>query len=93
MAHLLISTAPNREMYESVRGVLDPNELRSAGLLLHAASTLDTGEVRIVDVYESAEALDRADVRVRAAFAAAGVEAVVEAGPAPEVSETFELVR
>jgi hypothetical protein len=93
MPHLLISTAPSRELYESVRGVLDPAELRGDGLLLHAASTLDSGEVRIVDLYDSAEAFERADRRVRAAFATAGVEAVVEARPMPEVSETFELVR
>lgn len=92
MAHLLISTAPSRELYDSVRGVFDPAEMRGEGLLLHAASVLESGEVRIVDVYDSAEAFETAGQRVRAAFASAGVEAVVEARPAPEISETFELV-
>lgn len=93
MAHLLIGTAPNRELYDSVRGALDPEDLRGDGLLLHAASTLESGEVRIVSVYDSAEAFDRADQRMRAAFANAGVEAIVESRPAPEVTETFDLVR
>lgn len=93
MAHLLISTAPSLELYESVRGAFDPGELRGHGLVLHAASVLESGEVRIVDVYDSAEAFELAGQRVHAAFASAGVEALVEARPAPEVSETFELVR
>ena len=93
MAHLLVSTAPSRELYESVRCAFDPHEMTGHGLLLHAASVLESGEVRTVDLYDSAEAFERADQRVRAAFASAGVEALVEARPAPEISETFELVR
>ena len=92
MGFLHISLAPSKELYEQVRGHVDMASMQSDGLLLHAASELGTGEVRIVDVYADQAALDRADARMRATFASLGVAPVVEARPEPEVSETFELV-
>lgn len=93
MGFVHISLAPSRELYAKVRGQVDLTELQQDGLLLHAASELDTGEVRIVDIYADQTALDQGRARMLATFASLGVGPAVQAGPQPEISETFELVR
>ena len=93
MGFVHISLAPNRESYEGVRAHVDMDGLKQDGLLLHSASLLDSGEVRIVDLYADQAALERGNSRMMATFASLGVSNMVHAGPQPEVSETFELVR
>jgi hypothetical protein len=93
MSFLHISLAPDKELYSKVRSQVDMDGLQGDGLLLHAVSELDTGEVRIVDLYADQESLDRGQARMFATFAALGVVPDPQSGPQPEISETFELVR
>lgn len=88
-----VSTAPSREQYEQVAKVLDLAGRRPEGLILHAASELPSGEVQIVDVYESHAAMKAfAESRLFPAFAAAGLNDVAMADGRPVAYETFELV-
>ncbi len=93
MGYLHISLAPTKELYAQVRSQVDMDGLQGDGLLLHAVSELETGEVRIVDLYADQESLDRGQARMFATFAALGLGPDPHAGPKPEISETFELVR
>lgn len=87
MPIVAVSTAPSRELYEQVSSRLG-NE-PPAGMIVHTASEVG-GEVRIVDVWESREAMD--------AFAARIVPLIAEAmggqpGAMPETFETFDFFR
>jgi hypothetical protein len=93
MGFLHISLAPSKELYTEVRGQVDLAGLQQDGLLLHAVSELGTGEVRIVDLYADQESLDRGRARMLATFESLGMGGMANAGPQPEISETFELVR
>jgi hypothetical protein len=93
MGFVHISLAPSKELYTKVRGQVDVAGLQEDGLLLHAASELGSGEVRIVDVYADQAALERGHARMLATFESLGMGPMVDAGPQPEISETFELVR
>ncbi len=93
MGFLHISLAPSKELYAKVRSQVDMDGLQNDGLLLHAVGELDSGEVRIVDLYADQESLERGRTRMMATFEALGVGPMVHAGPQPEISETFELVR
>jgi len=93
MGFVHISLAPSKELYASVRSQVDMDAMRGEGLLVHAASELDSGEVRIVDLYADQESLDRGEARMLATFASLGVGPSVHANPQPEISETFELIR
>ena len=90
----LVSTAPNRELYDKVAKVVDLENNRPAGLVFHAAAELPSGEVQIVDVYESPDALRAAEESLLfPAFAEAGVTEIVAGLERPQVHEVFELVR
>ncbi|MCA1830626.1 MAG: hypothetical protein ABR552_03840 [Actinomycetota bacterium] len=93
MPAVQISRAPSRAQYEQVGKQVDVAGDPPAGLILHAAVELPSGEVEIVDVFETAEAL--------AAFAAARVVPALQrtlsqeelaAHPRPTAYDAFEYV-
>lgn len=87
-----VSTAPSRADYEAVNNHLDVSE-RPDGLILHAASETDDGQVQIVDVYESAQQLEAfARDRLFPAFEAAGVMQTVMSQPRPQAYEAFHVL-
>jgi hypothetical protein len=94
MAVVQVTTAPSRDEYESVSKRLDLETDRPVGLIVHSAAELPSGEVQIVDVWESEETLRTfAEQRLFPAFADAGVMDRVQAGPPPVPAEAFHLVR
>src|SRR4051812_22110863 len=92
MAVVQIASAPSRDLYQQVLEVLDLDGDRPAGLILHAASELPSGEIQIFDVYETAEQLQAfAESRLFPVFEKLGVmDQVLAAGP-PEPHEAFHL--
>ena len=90
MAIAQVSTAPSRELYDAVVKQLDLEGQRPSGLLVHAASEMPSGEIQIIDVYESREAFTRS--RLFPAFAAAGVEDIAMRAEPPVAHEAFDLV-
>jgi hypothetical protein len=57
MAFISISEGPSPATYEEVAGHLDLAHKRPAGLLLHTAGEGRDGRVRIVDIWESEQAM------------------------------------
>jgi hypothetical protein len=93
MAVAQVSSAPSRELYDAVLKHLGLDEQRPEGLIVHAASELPSGEVQIIDVYDSEDALRAfAESRLFPAFAAAGVGDLAMSGPRPVSYPTFDLV-
>jgi hypothetical protein len=93
MAIIQVTTAPSRAQYEQVVTAVDLSN-RPAGLILHAAAELPSGEVQIVDVYESMEAaVAFRDNRLLPAFNEVGVLEMVQASPQPAPLAIFDLVR
>jgi len=93
MAVVQVSSAPSRELYDAVVGHLDLEGNRPAGMLLHSAAELPSGEIQIVDVYESTDALQAfGQSRLFPAFAAAGVADIAMAGDRPVAREAFHVV-
>ncbi|MDT4924714.1 MAG: hypothetical protein QOG01_2427 [Pseudonocardiales bacterium] len=93
MTVVQISQASNREQYQQIAKIVDLTDNRPAGLLLHAATELPDGTVQIVDVYDSAEALEAfGQQRIFPAFAEAGILAEMTARPQPIGYEPFEFV-
>jgi heme-degrading monooxygenase HmoA len=92
MPVLQVSQAATREQYEKVAQVVNLDGQAPTGLICHAAAETPSGEVVIVDVWESAEAsAEFARDRVFPAFAATGNDELVAQGP-PQAYETFHLV-
>ena len=92
MAIIQVAIAPSRAQYEQVAKAVDLSS-RPAGLILHAAAELPTGEVQIVDVYESMEAAAAfRDSRLFPAFKEVGVLEMVQASPQPVLLEIFDLL-
>jgi hypothetical protein len=92
MAIIQVTTAPSRAQYEQVVKAVDLSD-RPAGLILHAAAQLPTGEVQIVDVYDSIEAaVAFRDSRLFPAFKEVGVFEMVQASPQPAPLEIFDFV-
>jgi hypothetical protein len=52
---IVIAEAESREIYTAVAELAEVATKRPAGLVLHSAGETETGAVRIVDVWESAE--------------------------------------
>jgi hypothetical protein len=94
MAISMVSTAPNREAYDTVANLLDMAGNRPDGLIVHTAAQTPSGEVQIVDVWESQEASDAfAQQRLMPAFEQTGfMEQALAQGP-PSAYEVFDLVR
>ena len=94
MAVVQVSIAPSRERYELVRSHVNVAGDLPAGLILHAASELPSGQIQIVDVFETAEALAAfGNDRMMPAFRLAGVLGDITARPAPAAYPAFDLVR
>jgi heme-degrading monooxygenase HmoA len=93
MPVLQVSQAATRAQYEKVAQVVNLDDQTPKGLICHAAAETPSGEVVIVDVWESAEAsAEFARDRVFPAFAATGNDELMAQGP-PQAHETFHLVR
>jgi hypothetical protein len=93
MAVVQVAHAPSRELYEQVTKLLEIPSTPMAGLIVHAAAELPSGEVQIVDVYESAEALNAfTEERLMPAFAQAGVLEVAMERGRPDSYEVFNLI-
>ena len=94
MAVSQVSTAPSREEYEAVTKRLDLEGNPPAGLIVHCASELPSGEVQIIDVWASQEELSMfTEQRLFPAFADAGVMERAQAAPRPVTQDAFHLVR
>ena len=86
MAIVVIAHAPSRELYEALDDAT--GNAVPPGCIVHTASEVD-GQVRIVDVWESQEALDEFfQNTLGPAFGKAGVEPIQ-----PEVTEAFNVER
>jgi heme-degrading monooxygenase HmoA len=88
-----ISYAATRAQYEKVAQAVDLDGQTPKGLICHAVAENASGEVVIVDVWESSEAsAEFARERVFPAFASTGNDELAAQGP-PQAYETFHLVR
>jgi len=86
MAVVLITYAPSREAYEALAA--DTGNVAPPGCIVHTASDVD-GRVRVVDVWESKEAIDAFfQNELGPAFERAGIEP-----EPPELTETFNIER
>ncbi len=91
MPIVFISQAPSRELYEQVAAETHVDAERPAGLVVHTASELADGSVRIIDVWESQEDVDAFERdRLGPAFAAVGAPT---GPPQREVIEPFHVIR
>jgi hypothetical protein len=94
MAVVLSSTAPERDLYDRVSNIVDISGERPAGLILHAAAQLPSGEVQIFEVWDSEASVSAfTKQRMIPAFTQAGVLDDVQARPRPVHYDLFELVR
>ena len=76
MTVVMVSTAPDRDVYDRVSKFVNISGDRPAGLILHAAAELPTGEVQIFDVWDSEESISAfAEQRMMPAFTEAGASA------------------
>ncbi len=94
MTHVVISDAPSRELYEKVSSTVNVHGNPPAGLLVHTASETEQGGVRVVGVWESAEAAaDFERTRLIPALEAAGAgdRSASEGGPPPQRLEPFDV--
>jgi hypothetical protein len=84
---------PPREVYDRVGKIIDIESNRPPGLILHAANELPAGNVQIVEVFESEEALQNfINQRVQPAFAEAGFGALEDGAPEVPTYELFDLL-
>ena len=89
-----VSSAPSRSEYDEVAALLGLEADPPAGLIVHAASVTPSGEVQIVDVWESAEQLAAfAEQRLFPAFGKAGILDRVMTMERPQAHEAFHVVR
>ena len=92
MPVLQVSQAATRAQYEKVAQVVNLDDQPPTGLICHAVAETPSGEVVIVDVWESAEASAQfARDRVFPAFATTGNDELMAQGP-PQAYETFHLI-
>lgn len=75
MTFISISDAPSRTTYEGVTANMGLEASPPEGLLLHTAGELDDGRVRIIDIWESEQAmLNFSRERLWPSLAAAGID-------------------
>ena len=91
MTVVLISRAPSRELYERVAAETHVDAKRPAGLVVHTASDLVDGSVRIIGIRESQEDVDAFERdRLGPAFVAVGAPT---GPPQREVVEPSHVIR
>lgn len=93
MAVVQITRAPGRDAYEAVNAALreDGGPARPDGLTIHTASETESGEVLIVDVWESAEAREVFADRITKVFESLGLGDMMASAPPPELYEPFDV--
>jgi hypothetical protein len=92
MAVTQVTSAPDLGSYQTVAAALDLDNRPPAGLILHAASVTETGEVQIIDIYESREALEAfGSERLFPAAAAVGMSETLMASGPPTVYDAVDL--
>jgi len=92
MTFISISEAPSRTAYEGVAAHVGLPGNPPAGLVLHTAGELESGRVRIVDIWESEQAMRSFwPERLRPALEAAGIDHQRITGHR-EVLESFACV-
>ncbi|GAC1380542.1 MAG: hypothetical protein NVSMB48_06800 [Marmoricola sp.] len=88
-----VAFAPSRAEYEKVRGLLNLEADPPSGSIHHNAAELPSGEVQIIDVWESRADAAAFGERIFKAFAEAGVlEMVMERGGPPELHEVIDMM-
>jgi hypothetical protein len=93
MTVVMVSTAANRDVYDRISRFVNISGNRPAGLILHAAAELPSGEVQIFDVWDSEESISAfAEQRMIPAFTEAGVHDTVQTRPRPVHHVTFEFM-
>ncbi len=92
MAVVQLSHAPSRADYDKVAQEVNLEADVPAGLICHIAAETASGEILIVDVWESPQALQSfGEQRIFPAFRTTGNESLM-AGEPPTQHEAFELV-
>ena len=92
MTFISISDASSRANYENVAAHVDLAANPPHGLVLHTAGELQSGRVRIVDIWESEQAMQRfSHERLRPALEAAGIDYRPDTGER-EVLASFECI-
>ena len=93
MTFISISDAPSRATYEDVAAHVGLEANPPEGLVLHTAGELESGRVRIVDIWESEQAMQNfSRERLRPALDVAGIDDQRATGHR-EGLESFEYVR
>ena len=94
MTFISINEAPSRSTYEGVAATLGLAADRPEGLVLHTAGELESGRVRIVDIWESEQAeRNFFRERLRPALELAGVDLDhLRATGHREVLDSFEYL-
>jgi hypothetical protein len=88
-----VSRAESRDVYEAVASRIDMAGNRPPGLILHSASETASGEVEIVDVWETAEDAGHfASDRLFPIFQAVGMTEHIQSSPQPVAYEPFDYV-
>ena len=93
MTFMMLTNAPDRASYNRIHEALmdTMGDTGWPGLIVHAACELPDGTVRVVDIYESREAMEAGIPGIMEAAEKAGIDFADL--PRPEVLEVFSLVR
>ena len=89
MAVVFTTHAPSRPIYEELSAFVEDGS-KPAGLIVHTATEQADGTVKIVDVWETQEALDAFGERLMKGFEHVGADP--SQGPAPEVLQPFRVL-
>jgi len=90
MAIVFFTGAPSRDAYEQISAIVE-SDGKPEGLIVHTATEQADGMVRIVDVWESQEAVDAFGQKLMGAFAQLGLTDEAAAHP-PEVLQPFRVL-
>jgi hypothetical protein len=91
MPIVMVSHAPSRDLYERVAAEAHIDAERPEGLIVHTASEIADGTVRIVDVWESEEHVEEFErTRLAPAFQAVGAPG---GPPQRDITEPFSIIR
>jgi hypothetical protein len=91
MPIVMVSHVPSRDLYERVAAEAHIDAERPEGLIVHTASEIVDGTVRIVDVWESEAHVDEFErTRLLPAFQAVGAPGDP---PQRDITEPFSIIR